>query len=205
MADDVLRIGVVDDDPLVVMALGQLFAARRAPIVVLWAVRSGEQALAACGKASLRPDCLLTDMRIPGGMHGLDLAHMVMHRYPDIAVVGFAAFPMEWTQERLAASGMSAVVSKDCSTVRLVRLLGEAAQCKTAAAWTGGPESRTMLSDAELRVLREFAEGRTVAAIAHGMNVSESTVKTHSRRAFGKLGVHSRSEALIRCARLGLL
>ena len=61
------------------------------------------------------------------------------------------------------------------------------------------------LSAAELRVLRELRDGLPLAHIGRQLYLSESTVKTHVRRIYRKLGVTSRSEALARARELALL
>lgn len=54
------------------------------------------------------------------------------------------------------------------------------------------------LSAKESDVLRDYATGRTARYIADWYMISEHTVKTHLRRAYAKLGVHSRQELLDR-------
>lgn len=52
------------------------------------------------------------------------------------------------------------------------------------------------LSDREGDVIRDFATGRSARYIADWYMISEHTVKTHLRRAYKKLDVHSRQELL---------
>ena len=52
------------------------------------------------------------------------------------------------------------------------------------------------LTDRELDILKAYTQGRTAAYIAAQSFVSESTVKTHISRAYGKLGVHGKQELL---------
>lgn len=61
------------------------------------------------------------------------------------------------------------------------------------------------LSAAELRVLRELSDGLPLAHIGRRLYLSESTVKTHVRRIYRKLGVTSRGEAVTRARELALL
>jgi LuxR family transcriptional regulator, maltose regulon positive regulatory protein len=61
------------------------------------------------------------------------------------------------------------------------------------------------LTDAEIRVLAKLAEHLTYADAASDLCVSLSTVKTHLRNAYLKLGVNSRSSAIARASVLGLL
>jgi LuxR family maltose regulon positive regulatory protein len=61
------------------------------------------------------------------------------------------------------------------------------------------------LSDRELEVLHLIAEGLTNPEIASRLFISLHTVKTHTRNIYGKLGVHSRTQATARAQALGLL
>ncbi len=61
------------------------------------------------------------------------------------------------------------------------------------------------LSERELEVLHLIAEGLSNREIAQRLFVSTNTIKGHSRNIYGKLGVHSRTQAAARARVLGLL
>jgi len=61
------------------------------------------------------------------------------------------------------------------------------------------------LSGSELRVLRYLPTHLSAPEIAAGLSVSTSTVKTHMRNLYAKLGVHSRAEAVEHARALGML
>ena len=60
-----------------------------------------------------------------------------------------------------------------------------------------GDELIEPLSDREMEVLRLLAQGLTNKAIAQSLILSVRTVEAHLRSIFGKLGVHSRTEAAL--------
>ena len=57
----------------------------------------------------------------------------------------------------------------------------------------------------EIRVLRYLPTHLSAPEIAAELSVSTSTVKTHMRNVYVKLGVHSRAEAVESARTLGLL
>ena len=60
------------------------------------------------------------------------------------------------------------------------------------------------LSDRQLDVLRLLIQGRSNKLIGRELDLSESTVKTHLAAVFRKLGVNSRTQAVVKAASLGL-
>ncbi|WP_270044463.1 LuxR C-terminal-related transcriptional regulator [Solirubrobacter ginsenosidimutans] len=61
------------------------------------------------------------------------------------------------------------------------------------------------LSESETRLLRYLPTNLSVPEIAEELYVAASTAKTHVKHIYGKLGVHSRAEAVERARALGLL
>jgi LuxR family maltose regulon positive regulatory protein len=61
------------------------------------------------------------------------------------------------------------------------------------------------LSEREIEVLELVAEGLTNQEIASRLFLSQHTIKAHTRNIYGKLDVHSRTEAVARGRALGVL
>ncbi|MGZ8481029.1 MAG: response regulator transcription factor [Candidatus Limnocylindria bacterium] len=61
------------------------------------------------------------------------------------------------------------------------------------------------LTESELRVLRHLPTSLSAPEIAGELYLSTSTVKTHMRHVYEKLGVHRRSDAVERARQLGLI
>jgi LuxR family maltose regulon positive regulatory protein len=61
------------------------------------------------------------------------------------------------------------------------------------------------LSESELRVLRYLPSNLRAPEIAAELFVSPNTIRTHLRKVYAKLGVHSRADAVKRARELGLL
>ena len=63
----------------------------------------------------------------------------------------------------------------------------------------------TDLTPREIEVLALLAEGLTNKAIAHRLSISDHTVKFHVNAILGKLEAQSRTDAVVRGTRLGLI
>lgn len=61
------------------------------------------------------------------------------------------------------------------------------------------------LTDSEARVLRYLPTNLSAREIAEELYLSVSTIRTHTRHLFAKLGVHRRTEAVNRARAVGLL
>lgn len=61
------------------------------------------------------------------------------------------------------------------------------------------------LTPREQEVLQLLAEGLTNKAIAHQLHISEHTIKFHVNAIMGKLNAQSRTDAVVRATRLGIL
>jgi LuxR family transcriptional regulator, maltose regulon positive regulatory protein len=77
----------------------------------------------------------------------------------------------------------------------------EARQAPAEAA----PRATEQVSRGESRVLRYLPTNLSAPEIAGELSVSVNTIRTHMRHLFVKLGVHSRTEAVVRARSLGLL
>ncbi len=85
---------------------------------------------------------------------------------------------------------------------------GSTADASEAAHPSLRPQSSALveaLSARELEVLRLIADGHSNQAIADSLIVAVSTVKRHINNIYGKLGVQSRTQALVRARELQLL
>jgi PAS domain S-box-containing protein len=74
-----------------------------------------------------------------------------------------------------------------------------------ASANDDAPAAASALTRREVEVLRLMAQGTNTKAAAEKLHVSPSTIRNHAQNMFGKLGVHSRLEAVAYATRHRLL
>jgi DNA-binding NarL/FixJ family response regulator len=113
---------------------------------------------------------------------------------------GWAVLPTYATAPELRAAVLAAAHG-------MVALPSAIAALLIAAPSTSRPieAPRNPLTPRELEVLELVSQGLPSKLIAHALGVSESTVKYHLSSIYAKLGVASRTEAVSRAARLGLI
>lgn len=87
-------------------------------------------------------------------------------------------------------------------TSMAARLMGELSAALRRA---DGQTTSESLTRRELQVLTLVADGLPNRAVANELHISENTVKNHMRSVHEKLGVHTRTEAVVKAARDGLL
>ena len=115
----------------------------------------------------------------------------------------------------LSISG-AALVPADVSPAELLAAIHAAAQGMLVMAYRVGREAMAIttpgeqpieqpLTPRELEVLERVSRGLPSKLIAQQLDVSESTVKFHLSSVYAKLGASSRTEAVSKAARLGLI
>lgn len=160
----------------------------------------------------VRPDVVVTDVRLPDGS-GLDVVRALRKEDRE---VGLVVLTMYAGDEQLFAAmdaGASGFVGKDAPTSSVVSAARRASVAPLTFSCVGLAEAmvRRMssgaprLSDRERQVLDLLAEGLGVSAIAGRLFLSESTAKSHIGRIYEKLGAANRAQALVTAMRLGLI
>jgi len=122
----------------------------------------------------------------------LDLAE------PDGALLWFLLHPAADLLERHARHGTA-------HAALIADILSLLAGRKPSPPPAGLPQPLEPLSDSEIRVLRYLPTNLSMRQIGSELYVSHNTVRTHFSHLYGKLGTHSRAEAVTRARALGLL
>jgi DNA-binding NarL/FixJ family response regulator len=207
-----LRILILADDALSRAGLAVLLAGQPGFAVTGQVASSADLA---GSLAAYQPDVVLWDL---GWEPGRLLARLADVREAVTAAGAQLAVMLpgaEYASEAWA-SGARALLSREVATDRLVAGLAAASQGLAvldpalsgalAPARMALPSSPAeALTPREIDVLRLLAEGLPNKAIARGLGISEHTVKFHVNAILGKLGVESRTEAVVRATRLGLI
>ena len=200
---EALRIVIAEDNYLVREGTRRLLEGT-GEVSVVAAVGSASELLDAVER--LRPDAVLTDIRMPpgNGTDGIDAAHETRAAHPRVGVVVLSQYSDGMYAFELFKHGTSglAYLLKDrvadsdqiVAALRDVVAGGSVIDPQVVEGLVLGQRTpqRTPLAeltDRERDVLRLMAEGRSNGGIAATLHLSDSSVEKHVGSIFGKLGL----------------
>jgi PAS domain S-box-containing protein len=147
-----------------------------------------------------------------GDMRGKRITQIVEPEYATQARQEFAAKllgTVESTEGTVAVrTAEGRRVEVDISSTQLLQhgsIVGVFGLADPTGEPSPGPTSSVHLTPRQLDVLRYIAAGHSTDNIAKTLGISTETVRNHVRGLMGRLGVHSRLEAVIRGHQLGLV
>jgi len=205
-----LRVVLVDDHQLIREGLRRAFD-RAGDLEVVGEAGSVAEAMHALER--LRPDVLVTDVRLPDG-DGISLTTQVRAANPSIGIVVLTMYAGDEQVFAALDAGASGFVGKDAPAEEVVAAARHAAAAPRSfnARDLAGAMQRRMsapagpkLSPREREVLDLLVDGLAIAQIARRLYISESTAKTHVANIYEKLGAGNRAQAVMAAVRLGLV
>jgi DNA-binding NarL/FixJ family response regulator len=198
-----IRIVLVDDHALVAEGTRQLLDAEDG-LEVVGEARTGEEALPLL--ESLRPDVALVDVNLPG-MSGLELARLASRSCPEVLILIVSAYDDYAYVTEALDIGVAGYLLKTASARELVDavravadgvfVLDRAVSLRLTRRGRRSPPEPAMLTPREREVLFLLAQGRSNKQAAAELGLGLRTVEGHVSSILGKLGVSSRTEAVL--------
>jgi DNA-binding NarL/FixJ family response regulator len=170
---------------------------------------SGEELLANLER--WRPDVILQDLLLPGGMDGIEATRRAIARMPAVRVVALTASIDEARMMGVLRAGALGYVRKDAEPEVLLAAVRAVARGRPYIDPAVGhqlvrsPGPTEDLTPREREVLRMLAIGRSNKEIAVALDIGGETVKTHVGHVLAKLQVENRVQAIVQALKRGLV
>jgi len=199
-----IRVAIVDDHAMLRKGLA-VFLASYDDLKLVGEAANGKEALALC--ADKQPDVVLMDLMMPI-MDGITATRLIRHDYPDMQVIALTSFGEERLIKDVLEAGAISYLFKKISADDLARAIRAARNGIS----TYAPEVTDILvrsvrqphsifenlTPREREVLSLMVKGMGNDDIASALVISLSTTKSHVSSILAKLGVASRTEAIVK-------
>jgi two-component system nitrate/nitrite response regulator NarL len=207
-----VRVVVGDDHPVYRDGLVRaLDTSGRTEVVA--AVGDGRAALDAIREHT--PDVALLDYKMPG-LDGIAVAHAVVRDRLTTRVLLVSATTEGSVVYRAIQDGAAGFLSKEADRDDIVAavvacargedvLPAELVSSLTAQVRQHAQGQAPLLSERERQILQLIADGKSVPEMAAELYLAQTTIKTHIRRLYEKLGVSDRGAAVAQAMRNHLL
>jgi len=154
--------------------------------------------------ATDKPEIILMDIGLPGGMNGIQGTKIIKEKSPDTEIVMVTVYEDSELVFEALKSGASGYITKSANYQELLAALEEIIR-------GGAPMSSKIarlvidnfhvnpnspLTKRETEILSLIAEGKTYTQISEELFISKETSKTHIKNIYAKLQVKSKSEAI---------
>jgi DNA-binding NarL/FixJ family response regulator len=204
-----IRVVVADDQPVVRGGL-RMILELEPDIEIVGEAADGAAAVDAV--AALQPDVVLMDISM-APVDGIEATRRIAAAGSNTRVLVLTTYGLDENVYDALKAGASGFLVKTDPPERLVDAVRLVAQGDSLLApeitrrlidrFVSGahpsrpPSELAELTARELEVLKLLARGRTNAAIANELYLSEGTVKTHVARVLRKLDLHDRTQAVV--------
>jgi DNA-binding NarL/FixJ family response regulator len=218
---DKIKVMLVEDHVLVREGTRELLD-REQDLEVIAEAGDGEEAIWLAN--ARHPDVIVMDVAMPR-MDGLEATRRIKVANPEIAILVLTAYDDDEYIFAFLEAGAAGYLLKDVSMDDLIQAIrtlhagesvlhpavasrvigyfaGRAARQRAGEAGEGAP---AQLTERELEVLELAARGMTNREIAHALSLSPRTIQVHMSNIYGRLGVGSRTEAVLYAVREGWL
>jgi DNA-binding NarL/FixJ family response regulator len=162
------------------------------------------------------PDVLLADIGLPG-MSGIEGVRHIHERLPELPILMLTVHEDNDSVFSAVCAGACGYLLKETPPTRLLESIRElyaggapmspgiARKVVLMFQKVAPPKEDMQVSQRQLEILRMLAEGHSYKACAAALDIGMDTVRSHVRKIYERLHVHSRSEAVWKALEGGLL
>lgn len=214
-----VRVFVVDDTTLMRHGIKSLFE-KLDTVEFVGEAASAEEATELAER--LAPDVILLDQDMPG-LDSVEAVRLIKKRVPKAEIIVLAETTDHERAFRVLEAGAIGYILKDINPENLIRAIEGVCNGRTLmhphitrqlierfrmlVREKNGKDGMHLggLTSRELEILLEMTKGQTDREIAHKMYVATTTVKSHIRSIFRKIGAKNRTQAVVYTLKSGLV
>lgn len=206
---NLIRVVLVDDHAQMHRVVHSILGAT-SDIKLVGQGANGQEGIALCEQ--YQPDIALMDVVMPV-MDGIEATKVLHEHFPELKILVLSSFHDHESVYTMLRNGAVGYLTKDSLAQDLAETIRATFQgtmvfsSDIGAQLVSSPQPSVdfHLTDRELEVLVHLAEGLTNQQTALKLSISTSTLKFHMNNIYQKLGVQTRSEALVLAAKNNLI
>lgn len=203
----IIRVMAVDDHAIARKGIAAILSVGRDFELVAEA-STGEEAIQFYRRQ--HPDVVLMDLRLNGSLDGIDAIRAICAEWLKARILVLTTYGGDENIHRAIEAGARGYLIKDTLDDRLfaaIRAVHEGRRYMPAEIAIRMAEHgpRVELTHREKEVLRLMARGLRNREIGQELGISEATARTHVENVSGKLGVNTRTEAVVLAIRRGFI
>jgi DNA-binding NarL/FixJ family response regulator len=201
-----IRVILADDHPVVRDGLAAIVN-QQSDMQVVAEAGDGEEALRLFDEHL--PDVMVLDLRMPK-RDGVAVVQEVLEKHPKARLLIMTTFDGDEDIFRSLSQGAKGYLLKDAPRTEILSAIRAVSEDRpytssSVAAKALQRMGKPSLTQREMSVLQEIAQGRSNKDIARRLSITEGTAKTHVKSILTKLDAISRTEAVAVAHKRGLI
>ncbi len=194
------RVLIVDDERNIQKAFAADIRSAQDRYELVECISNAADSLMICASGTV--DMVIMDINTARNESGIEAAARLKKAFPKVKIIITTSFTDPLAPEAAKAAGADSFWFKDFSPVELLEVMDRTVdgRCwwpESVPEVTIGNTISSAFSEAEMRVLHALVECVSIRKMAEKLFIEETTVKTHLKNIYNKVGCSNKTELLI--------